>query len=82
MHPPLRSVNRETHFGDTRRPTGVKVVDPPVHLPQHAAHSLIRTNKPSGLTVIIVDFSITLSKNIHLTVNADVHPRPFMTLMT
>lgn len=86
MHPPLRSVNRETHVGDTRRPTGIEWIDPSVHLPPHAAHSLIHTNKPSGLTVIIVGFSITLRKkkkpnNFHLTVNADVHPRPFMALL-
>lgn len=74
MHPPLRSVNRETRVGDTRRPTGMKRGDPSVHLPQHAAHSLIRTNKLYGLTVIIVGFSITrtLSKSSHSTVNADV----------
>lgn len=54
--------------------------DPSVHLPQHAAHSLIRTNKLYGLTVIIVGFSITrtLRKSSHSTVNADVvHTRPF-----
>lgn len=74
MHPPLRSVNRETRVGDTRRPTGMKRGDPSVHLPQHAAHSLIRTNKLYGLTVIIVGFSITrtLRKSSHSTVNADV----------
>lgn len=59
MHPPLRSVDRENLIGNTRWPTGMKWIDPRVHLPQHAAHSWISTNKRSGFAVITVGFSIT-----------------------